>query len=310
MNDKFFDELDKYFSDHFVWRDEFRSLKAIFVNDVFMMDDNNKIFTEGDYIFEMDPTIKEASVDYFVKLTNSVIDKYFKDNEIYYSIIPRKNDYLSFNNHPDFKYQDMYQLLDAKLAYPIIDLFEALSLDSYYRTDIHWRSEKLEAVTEVLMGAMGDEYHGIAFSKNTFSPFYGALYAKVASNIEPDELIYLSSDELSDVKIYSLEADGEVPIYDLKELQGVDAYSVFVDGPSAYLEITNEKAKNDESLIIFRDSYTSSLLPHLMPNYKKIQVVDIRYIASQFLEQIAFEKDAKVLFIYGLEVINNSYSLK
>ena len=310
FNTKFFDELDKYFSDHFIWRDEFRMLKAAFVNDVFMMSDNNKIFTSNDYIFEMDPKIKDESVKHFIDITSTVIDKYFEGYDVYYSLIPRKNDYLLDNEHPDFKYQDMYQLLDSQIDYPIIDLYNTLNLNSYYRTDIHWRSEKLGPIASVIMNAMGDEYHEVSFVENTYAPFYGALYAKAASLIEPDKLVYLTSDLLDSVNVYSLEDNANVPIYDLKELEGIDAYSVFVDGPTAYLEITNDKAINDETLIIFRDSYTSSLLPHLMTNYKKLQVVDIRYIGSQYLDQITFDEDAKVLFIYGLEVVNNSYSLK
>lgn len=49
----------------------------------------------------------------------------------------------------------------------------------------------------------------------------------------------------------------------------MDAYNVFLGGPSALIEIENSEASNEKELIIFRDSFASSLTPLLISEYQK-----------------------------------------
>ena len=50
------------------------------------------------------------------------------------------------------------------------------------------------------------------------------------------------------------------------------------------LIIYNNLASSDDELIVFRDSYGSSLVPLLISSYKKIIVIDTRYISSNILD--------------------------
>ena len=50
------------------------------------------------------------------------------------------------------------------------------------------------------------------------------------------------------------------------------------------LTIYNNLASSDDELIVFRDSYGSSLVPLLISSYKKIIVIDTRYISSNILD--------------------------
>ena len=68
----------------------------------------------------------------------------------------------------------------------------------------------------------------------------------------------------------------------------------------------NENVKN-RKLIIFRDSYTSSIAPLLIPYFSEIELIDLRYYSSDLLN---IDGDSKVLFIFGSEVLNNSFSIK
>lgn len=75
------------------------------------------------------------------------------------------------------------------------------------------------------------------------------------------------------------------------------------------------QAAEKKNLIVFRDSYGSSLIPLLIDSYSSIVVVDLRYIAQKKLgELIDFESDemanADVLFLYGTILLNDSSTIK
>ena len=88
---------------------------------------------------------------------------------------------------------------------------------------------------------------------------------------------------------------------------------MFLSGAAAVLTVTNpnasEAAKGRE-LILFRDSFGSSIAPLLIDCYETITLVDIRYIASEFLSQYVDFHGQDVLFLYSTTIINNSAMLK
>lgn len=76
------------------------------------------------------------------------------------------------------------------------------------------------------------------------------------------------------------------------------------------LTIENPAYNGTKELIVFRDSYGSSLIPLLVTGYSKITVVDTRYISPKLLNQYIEFKDQDVLFMYSTLIINNSTTLK
>ena len=66
----------------------------------------------------------------------------------------------------------------------------------------------------------------------------------------------------------------------------------------------------EKELIIFRDSYGSSLAPLLIPYYSKITLIDLRYINYDIVANLTDFEHKDVLFIYSAQVINNSNLLK
>jgi hypothetical protein len=76
--------------------------------------------------------------------------------------------------------------------------------------------------------------------------------------------------------------------------------------------IENESATTDKELIVYRDSFGSSLVPLLVEGYKKITVVDVRYMTTTLLDSnnlIDYKDGQDVLFLYSTEVLNNSSTL-
>ena len=71
---------------------------------------------------------------------------------------------------------------------------------------------------------------------------------------------------------------------------------MFLSGPLSLVTIENPKCTSGKELIIFRDSFASSIAPLLAEGYTKITLADIRYLRSDFLDRFIAFKDQDVLF--------------
>ena len=69
-------------------------------------------------------------------------------------------------------------------------------------------------------------------------------------------------------------------------------------------------AKGKGELIVFRDSFGSSLIPLLAEEYEKITLVDIRYISSSLLGEFISFDGQQVLFLYSSLLLNSSMGMK
>ena len=95
-------------------------------------------------------------------------------------------------------------------------------------------------------------------------------------------------------------------IYNLNKINSHDKYDIYLSGATPILTIENPEYEGTKELIVFRDSYGSSLIPLLATGYSKITVVDTRYISPKLLSQFIEFENQDVLFIYSTLVINNS----
>ena len=85
---------------------------------------------------------------------------------------------------------------------------------------------------------------------------------------------------------------------------------MFLSGSLSLITIENEKAKTNKELVIFRDSFGSSIAPLFVEGYKKVTLVDIRYIHPDMLEKYIEFNNQDVLFMYSTSVLNNSETIK
>ena len=99
-------------------------------------------------------------------------------------------------------------------------------------------------------------------------------------------------------------------MYNMDKLESRDLYDVYLSGATPLLTIDNPNAETDRELIVFRDSFGSSLTPLLLKSYKTVTLVDIRYLASDYLGQFVDFHGQDVLFLYSTLVLNNSGTLK
>lgn len=153
-------------------------------------------------------------------------------------------------------------------------------------------------------------------TENELDNFYGNYYGQAALPIDSEKLIYLTNDIINSCKVKILNEETfefeESEVYNLEAYKGIDPYDIFLSGAKPLIVIENDNAETDKELIIFRDSFGSSLAPLLIEGYKKITLIDLRYIATPLLteELVEFKSGQDVLIINYTDVLNNSTTLK
>lgn len=309
FSNEWISDIDKYLLDHFILRDSFRSLKATYNYNILGKLDNNGIYLKDNYIFKSNYPTNKKSITNFINTVNKLSNDFSKENNVYMMIIPDKNYYLESDDFLKIDYNYLYKEVN-KLGYRMIDIRDVLSLDDYYETDTHWRQERLDKVIKEMSNYLEFDYQNISYEAKIFNKFYGVYYGESAINREPESLTYLTGDVFDGVNVWYLENDSINTIYNEDKLDGLDAYDVYLDGASSFITITNTKSSSDKELVIFRDSFGSSLSPLLVSYYSKITIIDNRYITSDMYTKYIEFTNQDILFMYSTLLINDSGSLK
>ena len=314
-NGSFMSGFEKYMPDQFPLRNGFRSLKATVNTKVFLKKDNNGFYSVGEHLSKLDFPTDGESVDHAARRFRYVYDAYLRDagTKTYLSVIPDKNVFLaSQNGYPDKDYKALVERLGR--GFPeakYIDISGLLSADDFYHTDSHWRQERIIKVADEIAAQMGAEQIGACEIHDTGRPFYGVYYGQAALPHAPESLFCLDNAVIRGLRVYNAETSSDIPVYDLGAAAGRDPYEMFLGGARSIIRITNPNAAKERRLIVFRDSFGSSIAPLLAAGYSEITLVDIRYISPASLGKlIDFTKADDALFLYSASVINNSKTIK
>ena len=307
LSSEYIQSIESYLLDHFPFRDKFRSIKANYNYKVLNMLDNNNIYVKDNYIFKSDYPTNLKSIDNFVININKTMNN-FNDSNFYMMIVPDKNYYVRNEEYLNIDYDYLFNELD-KIDINNIHIRNILNINDYYETDTHWKQENLDKIVNELSNKLNFDYVNYEYQKNTYDKFYGVLYSESGLSRKPENLIYLSNDIISNSSVKYLDNDKINTIYNIDKLKSTDSYEVFLDGASSYIEIYNNNI-SDKELIVFRDSFGSSIIPLLVPYYSKITVIDNRYINSDNYLKYISTNNQDVLFIYSTMLVNNSFSLK
>ena len=309
VSGKFMREFEAFALDSFVRRDDFRGVKAQMLFKIYRQKDNNGIYLVDGHAAKLE-TENLAAIGQAVNKFKAMAALLPETVRFYYGIIPEKGYFMAEQNgYPALDYAEIEGLLAAGLPnMQGIDLKSALALGDYYRSDLHWDQAKLASVVarlgEELGFTAGWDY------RQTSQPFLG-VYAGQSALPMPAEGLTILQNEVTDGLLVSYldpKTGGMVAgdLYTLAELDSIDPYSVFLGGAQPLIVLENPAAEDERELVIFRDSFTSSLAPLLAEGYSKITLVDLRYLTGRVLSQYTtIAPDADVLFLYGVQVLSN-----
>ena len=261
-------------------------------------------------IYEKTDEINVNGITANIEKINTIKENYLKSMNTYFTLIPDKTYYLE--NQIDTKFREIENYTKEKLNSNIeyFEISNDLELEDYYKTDMHWKQENLEEVIKTIQDKLNVENEESMYEEKTLGSFYGTYYTKIKNSVEPDELKYLTNDSIENSVVYNEETKTNDKVYNTEKAEETgNKYDAFLSGASALEIVKNEKANTDKKLIIFRDSFGSSLAPLLIENYKEIVLIDLRYINHTVLEEyIDFSEyeNQDVLFIYSSRVINKS----
>lgn len=338
QNGSYLSSVENYVKDQFPARELFRNVKtASSLYGFFRLQDNGYTIQNG-HLSLIELSCNEASVSYACTQMQYLYDSYLANTDcrLYYCIIPDKNYYLQLSDpsYPTLDYNAMdmqlHELLD--FASPI-DIRSDLSLSSFYLTDTHWKQESLLPAAETILSAMSEdgpvsiteEY----ITETALNRFQGVLCGNMGWNLPSESMHYLTGDKIQSAQVSHLEDRNCHSVYDPYYLTydgpGADPYSFFLSGSSAFLIIQNISVSPSESkdhpdgqtssrqsreLIVFRDSFGSSIAPLFLADYDKITLIDTRYINPTLLGDYITFTNQDVLFLYSTLLINNSFSMK
>ena len=300
-------KFEEYAVDAFPMRDMWRTIKVYTRTSLLAQKDNHGIYTVENHIAKFEYPMNIHMLDHAIEVFGQVNENYLKDNRVYFSVIPDKNHYLAKDNgylSVDYGAFAEYMRVGMDFA-EYIEISDLLDDEDYYYTDTHWRQEAIVDVAERIGSAMGVDVSQEYKENNTDIPFYGVYMGQSALVHEPDELKYLTSDIIDRVVV-----DGATQVYDMKKAKGRDPYEMFLSGNQSVVTIRDEENQSGRRLIIFRDSFGSSIAPLLTKGYSEIVLVDLRYVSSAFLGEFVDFEGADVLFLYSTLLLNNSLSLR
>ena len=320
----FMEDFEDFTLDQFPLRDSFRQIKSLFHFYGLQQLDNNDIYIKDGYAAKQLYPLNEDSVNYAVKRFNDIYTQFLegKAANCYVTVVPDKGYYLSEKaGQLTADYEKLFSLVEGGMPWATyIDLTATLEASDYYRTDTHWKQENLIPVAQKLTQAMGVTPPAAdAFTpKPVDYPFYGVYYGQAAVPQKPDQLQIMESDILKDCKVYTYDDNlkkTQIPMYDLSKLTSGDPYNIYLSGARVGLvQIENPNATTDRDLIVFRDSFGSSIGPLLAQGYKTVTLIDIREIPSPNLKVLAMylklDFSGDVLMLYSTTVLNAGNELK
>lgn len=307
-------DFESYTLDQFPLREQLRTIKSLLSLGVYRQKDNHGVYLADGMVSKLEYPLNEASLRHAQERFQFVYDRYLADTDVksYLAVIPDKNYYLAKQNgYPSLDYDAFFSSMREALAWAqYIDLTGSLCIEDFYRTDLHWRQDRLLPAAKTIAEAMGASAEEQFETQTLARDYYGLYYGYAALPVKPEKILYLTSDTIAHAIVTNFETGQTGAVYDMEKAAGKDPYEMFLSGSVSLLTIENPNAKTDRELVIFRDSFASSLAPLLLDGYAKITLVDIRYLPSARLGSFLTFTDQDVLFLYSVNVLNNSETIK
>ena len=314
LDGRFMSDFEDYTLDQFPLRDSFRTLKAVTVRYLFARKDNNGLYSKNGYISKLEYPLSLDRLERNSAKLQQVYRDMLADTDckLYLSVIPDKNCFLApIGGYPSIDPAAVTEHM--KNALPdaeYIDIADLIGLEDFYFTDQHWRQECVTDVADALLDGMGAEHGAEYKTVELDTPFYGTYAGQSALPCKPDSICYLTNSVLENCRVtsYGSGKPTEAPMYDMAKAEGKDPYEMFLGGADPLIVIENPDCESGRELVVFRDSFGSSLTPLLVESYSRITLVDMRYMQSSMIAELVDFTDQDVLFMYSTLILNNTIS--
>lgn len=316
---EFADNLEVYLSDQLFLKEHFVMLKNESeliagkdkLGEVYLSDDGRYIrnFVEN-----------TSQIEKNILFINKSLEKNgISKDRVFFVLIPTAsyvyNDKLPKTNLSDSE-ENTFKVVEENLKntarfISLKDVFNDVKDENiYYNTDHHWTMLGAYYGYEYLMESLGKEVRPLSDFKEVKldEKFYGSLYSQAPLFFtKADEVVFYDYKNLNYTIEYVKEGEKRDSFLVEEKFEVKDKYTALFGGNYGRMIITNHDNSEGEKLIIFKDSYTNSILPYLIGDYSVIEVVDLRY-SSPMAGFFKDKEDYKVMFIYNADFINTDNS--
>lgn len=303
------DRFDAFATDQFPFREFFRAVKARFTLYALGLKQNNGYAIENGSIAQIEKEFNRENVDHSLSRLSYLYNRYLTDtdSQVYLALIPDKNYFFAKDySYPSPDYDALKSRLHKTLPNATyIELFDTLSLADYYKTDWHWDQSRLDDTLARLGQAMqfADRLPS-DYTQKTLSPFRGGYHDQSALYPPPEALTYRTNDVIDSLTLYDYATGTTSGVYLPKKFDSDTPYDFFMDGLQGLQRIDNPSAATEDELIVFRDSFGSSILPLIAQAYRTVYVVDIRTVSPATLGSVIDVSGKDVLLLYSTTVLN------
>ena len=289
INYKFGKDFDQWFNDRFNLRSFFVDLSFIIISPInsskVLVGQDGWLFLNYENAFDDFANVNSFSEEdlKIIAKNLSEIDSYCKNNNKKFVLLiaPIKNKiYGEFYPHfvrklTDDKNSRTNQLIkylkkhtNLTVVYPYEELHKNKGKEGlYYKTDSHWSSRGAYIAFRSLMKNLGLNSEVETFIVK--SELKKRDLDKVYNNRQNDKTIYNEIKVSEDYLVSPFEDEySEIPIDDSRH----DRYTV------------NDKAKNNQTLVIYRDSFSNSLLPFLSESFYKVYSLRRATIEKKYID--------------------------
>ena len=150
-------------------------------------------------------------------------------------------------------------------------------------------------------------YIPVEYEENRLErPFRGVYSGQWTLPLEEDSVVCLTNSLIDQFIVHDYENDRQIPVYNMEKAEGNDMYETYLSGSLSLVTIINPECSGGKELILFRDSFGSSIAPLLAQGYSKVTLIDIRYIPWERLEQFVDFQNKDVLFLYSTALLNHN----
>lgn len=312
---EFTTEYENYITDQFFWRDGWINVKTRTELLIGKKDINGVYMGEDGYLLETHDSIdvKKAyeNADKMVDFVKKQADALGSEH-VNMMVVPTASSVLgdklpAFATTFDQKSYIDYMKEEAGELF--VDVWPALQenahgdRDIYYKTDHHWTSYGAYVAYEKWaadkgFAAFGEECFNV---NKVADDFLGTIYSKINYSTTEDEMwLYEINQDIKysvDINMGHKKMD---TLFEKEHLTTKDKYSVFLDGNNSIVTIDVEGGREDgDTLLVIKDSYAHCFVPFVANHYKKIVVIDLRYLKLPVAKIIEDYEITDILVLYN-----------
>lgn len=301
LSGKLSSEVEDYVTDQFIYRDTFIEMKS---NTEFLLgkQENNNVFLTGS-----NTLIERFTQPDYESLDRSIDGiKAFKESvevPVYTMIIPTQSEVhedLLPKNAPTYKQETLINYVYGKLE-DTVNVYDILKSHRqeyiFYNTDHHWTSRGAYYGYTALMEVLGrDVLELTAFEeKLAVTNFNGTIYNKSGIKKASSDTIYTYT-ENQEIQVNTGSEVVRKMLYDESYLGQVDKYALFLGGNDPVVMI---EGVGEGSILLVKDSYTNSMAPFLLKQFKEVHLIDLRFMRQAVSEYVIEHEIDEVVICYS-----------